>query len=147
MSIPASVQIPAIQEANRSVQFVDKNGMLTQNGFSVLDAVFNFVNGCSRQIPCNASTTSNVITLTMLATSPLVKQYSDFDVYQFIADATTTGSVTALVVTPQGSLATINVYKTNGATQAGSGDITSGRQYEFTFVDSLNSGNGGFVLR
>jgi hypothetical protein len=121
--------------------------MLTQSGKAVLDAVFNFVNGCSRLIPCNASTTTNVITLTMLPTSPLVKQYADFDTFQFIADATSTGTLTALVVTPQGSLGTKNVYKTNGSAQATTGDVTSGLQYQLTFVDSLNSGNGGFVLR
>lgn len=147
MSIPASVQIGNLLEANRSVQFVDKNGMLTQNGFSVLDALHNFVNGCSRLIPCNASTTTNVITLAMLSTQPLVSQYSDFDTYQFIADATSTGLLTALVVTAQGALATLKVYKSNGSAQATTGDITSGLQYNLTFVDSLNSGNGGFVLR
>lgn len=147
MSIPASAQIPAIQQATRSVPFVDGSGNLTISGKQAMDALFNFVNGCSRFIPCNASTTTNVITLTMLATSPLVKQYSDFDTYQFVADATSTGNLSALVVTPQGSLTTLNVYKTNGSTRAGSGDVTSGLQYQLTYTDSLNSGNGGFVLR
>lgn len=147
MTIPASVQIANLLVANRSIQFVDKNGFLTQTGKATLDALRNFVNGCSRLIPCNASTTSNVITLTMLSTQPLVSQYSDFDTFQFIADTTSTGLLTALVVTANGALGTIKVYKSNGSTQATAGDITSGLQYNFTFVDSLNSGNGGFVLR
>ena len=83
----------------------------------------------------------------MLSNAPLVKQYADFDTFRFVATNTTTGSVTAQVVTPQGSLSTLNVYKANGSAGAGSGDITAGFQYDLTFVDSLNSGSGGFVLR
>jgi hypothetical protein len=147
LSIPASAQILALQEATRSIQFVDSSGKLTQNGFAALDAVFNFVNGCCRFIPCNASTTSNVITLTMLSTSPLVKGYADFDTFRFVADATSTGLLSAKVVTPQGALTALNIYKSNGSAQATTGDITINLQYDLTFVDSLNSGNGGFVLR
>ena len=33
------------------------------------------------------------------------------------------------------------------ATQANAGDIVNNRQYWATYVDSLDSGNGGFVLR
>jgi hypothetical protein len=50
-------------------------------------------------------------------------------------------------VTANGALATLNVYKTNGGAQATTNDVTSGRQYWLTYVDSLNSGAGGFVLR
>ena len=101
----------------------------------------------SRTIPCNASTASNLITLTLLPSQPQVNQYADFDQYGFIADVTSTGSVTAKVVTAQGTLATLNVYKTNGAAQAGTGDVVSGSQYFLAYVDSLNGGAGGFVLR
>ena len=51
--------------------------------------------------------------------------YADFDTYGFIADASTTGNVTALVVTASNTFATLNVYKTNGGAQAGNGDITA----------------------
>lgn len=147
MTIPASAQIGPLQRSNRSVQFVDSKGMLTQSGFAVLDALYGFVNGCCRFIPCNASTAANVITLSLLSNAPLVKQYADFDTFRFVADATSTGTLTALVKTPQGNLATLNVYKTNGSAQATTGDITINLQYDLTYVDSLNSGNGGFVLR
>jgi hypothetical protein len=83
----------------------------------------------------------------MLDTSPLVQGYFDFDTFRAVAANTTTGSVTALVATPQGNLGTIKVFKTNGSAQAGAGDITSGLLYDFTYVGSLDSGNGGFVLR
>jgi hypothetical protein len=44
-------------------------------------------------------------------------------------------------------LATLKVFKSNGASQATAGDIVSGLLYDFTYVDSLDSNNGGFVLR
>ena len=126
---------------------VDKNtGALTGNGWQSLQQVFGFVNGTCRIIPCNASGT-NVITLTMLAASPLVQGYFDYDTYRAVAAATSTGLVTALVATPQGNLATLNVYKSNGSAQATTGDIVSGLLYDFIYVDSLNSGAGGFVLK
>jgi hypothetical protein len=108
------------------------------------------VNMC-RRFPANASTSSNVITLTLLSVQPTCIQYADFDDFGFVADATTTGNVTALVMTTVNNnltaLATLNVYKNNGGTQAGNGDITIGRQYWLTYVDSLNSNAGGFVVR
>jgi hypothetical protein len=146
MTIPAASQIaPLLQPAQR-IPFVDANGILTNNGWQTLQSVYGFVNGTGRIIPCNASGT-NVITLTMLSASPLVQGYRDFDTFRAVAAATSTGSVTALVATPQGNLATIKVFKTNGSAQAGAGDITINLLYDFTFVDSLDSGNGGLVVR
>lgn len=146
MTIPAAAQVDALLEPAQRIQFVDSSGILTNNGWQTLEAIFGFVNGTNRVIPCNASGT-NVITLTMLAVAPLVKGYRDYDTYRAVAASTTTGLVTALVTTPQGALATIPVYKNNGAAQATTGDITSGLLYDFTYVDALNSGNGGFVLK
>lgn len=145
--IPASQQIPGLQAPGRNNLLVDDKGYPTSTGYAALYGMYQFINGCSRLIPCNASTTTNTITLTMLPTSPLVKQYADYDTYQFVADATSTGNLSALVATPQGNLATLNVYKSNGASRATAGDVTAGLQYHATYADSLNSGNGGFVLR
>lgn len=146
MTIPSGFQVPSGQEPARRIAFVDSNGVLTDNGWRILQGMYGFVNGTNRIIPCNASGT-NVITLTMLATSPLVQGYYDFDTFRAVAASTTTGLVTAFVATPQGNLGTIPVYKSNGSTQATSGDITGGLLYDFSFVDSLNGGAGGFVLR
>lgn len=146
MTIPAAAQVPSLLQAQQRTPFVDDAAILTNNGWQTLQGMFGFINGTNRTIPCNASGT-NVITLTMLDTSPLVQGYYDFDTYRTVAANTTTGSVTALVATPQGNLATIKVLKSNGAAQAGAGDITSGLLYDFTYVDSLDSGNGAFVLR
>lgn len=146
MTIPAAVQVDALLEPAQRIGLVDSNGILTNNGWQVLEGFFNFINGTNRTIPCNASGT-NVINLTMLATSPLVKGYRDYDTYRAVAANTTTGLVTAVVTTPQGALGTLPVYKNNGSAQATTGDITAGLLYDFTYVDSLNSGNGGFVVR
>lgn len=147
MTIAAAAYVPPLQEPDFSVPLVDtKTGNFTINGYQLIAGLVNFVTASNRIIPCNASGT-NVITLTMLTTSPLIKQYADFDTFRIVAANTTTGLVTALVVTPQGNLGTINVYKTNGSAQATTGDITAGLLYDFTFVDSLNSGAGGFVVR
>lgn len=147
MTIPASAIPTVITSPNVSQQFTDSNGKLTNTGRIALQQLHDYVQNMSRRFPCNASTTSNVITLTLLNIQPNVTQYADYDDFGFVADASSTGLLTAKVVTASGTLSTLNVYKSNGGTQATSGDITSGRQYWFTFVDSLNSGNGGFVLR
>lgn len=146
MTIPAAAQVPSLLQPAQRSQFVDDGNILTNNGWQVLAGMFNFINGTNRIIPCNAAGT-NAITLTMLAVAPLVQGYFDFDTYRAVAAATSTGLVTASVVTPQGALATIKVFKTNGSAQATTGDITIGLLYDFTYVDSLDSGAGGFVLR
>ena len=89
-----------------------------------------------------------------LAVQPTLVQYADYDSFWICCRmlATTGNDLdAALVVTDVNgnatSLATLNVYKNNGGTQAGNGDIVAGRQYFLTYVDSLNSNAGGFVLR
>jgi len=146
VTIPATAYVTPLTSFTQGVAITDSSGKLTQNGIQTLQQFVLFLNGMNRIIPCNASGV-NVITLTMLQTSPQIQQYNDFDTFRAVAASTTTGAVTALVVTPSGALATLNVYKTNGSAAAGAGDITAGLLYDFTYVDSLNSGAGGFVLR
>lgn len=146
MTIPAVAYVAPLPAFSQAVAVTDQTGKLTQNGIQNLQALVNFLNGMNRIIPCNASGT-NIIALTMLQISPSIVQYNDFDTFRAVAANTTTGTVTASVVTPSGALTTLNVYKSNGASQAGNGDITAGLLYDFTYVDSLNSGAGGLVLR
>jgi hypothetical protein len=55
VTIPAAFQVaPLLQPAQRN-QFIDDNGILTNNGWQVLAGMFNFINGTNRIIPCNAS--------------------------------------------------------------------------------------------
>lgn len=147
MTIPAAARPSPIGLPNARVPFTDsETGSLTTNGLGVLADIINYINGMSRTIPCT-ETGTNILALTMLSISPLIKQYNDYDVYQFVAAATSTGVVTASVTTPQGTLGTIKVFKTNGSAQATTGDIVINLQYTLTYVDSLDSGAGGFVLR
>lgn len=147
MMVPAAARASPIGLPNSRIVFVDPTtGVLTPNGLGNLTDIINYINGSSRLIPCT-ETGTNVLALTLLSIAPLIKQYNDYDIYQFVAAATSTGNVTANVTTPQGALATLNVYKTNGSAQATTGDVVINLQYQLTYVDSLNSGAGGFVLR
>jgi hypothetical protein len=153
MTIPASarVNIP-VQLPSPRMDFVDtQTGFLSVNGLGILTDIINYINGTSRVIPCE-ETGTNVLALTMQSVSPLINKYNDYDVYQFVAAATSTGLVTANVTVvqgqvTQGTLATLKVFKTNGSTQATVGDVVLGSFYLLIHVDSLDSGVGGFVLK
>ena len=159
MTIPDSaIPTPIVSPTAAGSSFITQNNagsgaspQLSNTGRLALQQAHDYVVNMCRTLPANASTASNVITLTLLAVQPTLVQYADYDSFGFVADAGTTGNVTALVVTDVNgnatSLATLNVYKNNGGTQAGNGDIVAGRQYFLTYVDSLNSNAGGFVLR
>lgn len=149
MTIPTSAQPTPITSPVAGKQLVNpaSGAIVAGAGAIALQQMHDYVVNMSRRFPCNASTTSNVITLTLLSVQPSLNQYADYDDFGFVADANATGNLSALVKTAMNTFATLNVYKANGGTRAGNGDITSGLQYWLTFVDSLNSGNGGFVIR
>jgi hypothetical protein len=151
MTIPASAR-PAVPTAgNIRIPIVDpKTGALNPTGINVLTDLLNYIQGSSRLIPCE-ETGTNVLALKMLPVSPLISQYNDYDVFQFVAAATSTGPVTANLTVVQGqlvqgTLATLKVFKAAGATQATTGDIVLGSFYHMSYVDSVDSGAGGFVL-
>lgn len=140
-----AIQTP-IPKPNEQAPFVDANGVLTLHGLTLLTKWHNRMVGTARLIPCEATGT-NVITLTPLSPSPLIEKYDAFDTFVFAAVETSTGSVTATVVPKSGTLATLKVYKTDGAAQAGAGDIVDNSVYFFVFADHLDSANGGFVVK
>lgn len=144
----ATAAIPSpIPRPNGVFPFVDmQTGALSEHGLLLLQRWYDFMVGMNRLIPCNASGT-NVITLTPLDASPLLEQYNDFDVFTFVAANTSSGSVTATVVPKKGALATVKVYKTNGAAQAGSGDVVANSVYLAIYADHLDSGAGGLVIK
>lgn len=147
MSIPAAAQISPLPKPNGSVPFVDiKTGNLTEHGLQVLNAYYNYIVGMNRITPCDASG-QNVITLTPLTASPLIEKYVDYEVYSFVAAITSNSQVTMTVVPRSGTLSTLKAYKSNGATQAATGDVVAGSMYLAIYVDSLDSGAGGFVLK
>jgi hypothetical protein len=147
MTISAAATGTPIPKVNSLVQFVDpKTGVLSEHGNQLLSAWYNFIVGMNRVTPCNATGT-NVITLTPLDAAPLIEKYTDFEIYGFTAANTSTGTVTATVVPKKGTLATLKVYKTDGAAQATTNDIVAGSFYWLVYVDSLDTGAGGFVLK
>jgi phage terminase large subunit-like protein len=147
MTISAAATATPIPKPNSVFPFIDpKTGLLSEHGNQLLSAWYNFILGMNRVTPCNATGT-NVITLTPLDAAPLIEKYTDFEIYGFTAANTTSGTVTATVVPKKGTLATLKVYKTDGAAQATTNDIVSGSFYWLVYVDSLDGGAGGFVLK
>jgi hypothetical protein len=112
----------------------------------MLGQVYDFIVGMNRLTPCIATGT-NVIALTPLAVSPRLQKYVDYEVFTFVAANSSTGAVTMTVIPKTGTLATLKAYKSSGASQAGSGDVVAGSVYLAIYVDSLNSGVGGFVIK
>ena len=135
-----------IPRPNSQFPFVDvKTGNLSEHGNQLLTAWYNFIVGMNRVTPCNATGT-NVISLTPLTASPLIEAYRDYEIYGFVAENSSVVPVTATVTPRNGTLATLNVYKTDG-TQATLGDVLAGSFYLLIYVDSLDAANGGFVLK
>ncbi len=123
-----------------------KTGLPTPFLTQLLQDLINRNQAGNRVIPCDASGT-NTITLTPFSVSPLIDGYKDYDICAFVAADTSTGSVTATVVPKKGALATVKVYKTAGAAQAGAGDVVLNSLYLAVFNDALDSGAGGLVLK
>lgn len=147
MSISTAATGTPIQKPNNVFPFTDpKTGILSEHGIQILSQYYNFIVGMNRLTPCNA-TGKNVITLTPLAASPLIEKYVDYEIFTFVAEQTSDGSVTGTVVPKNGSLATVKFYKTSGAAQAGAGDVVAGSLYLGVYNDALDSGAGGIVLK
>jgi hypothetical protein len=146
MTIPAAAKATPLPKANNQSTFVDDGGVLTIHGLQLLEAFRNYIVGGNRVIPCSASGT-NVITLTPNDSSPLLEKYVDHEIFSFMAAATSTGSVTALVVARTGNLSTLKAYISGGATQAGAGDVEQNKLYLAIYNSALDTGAGGFVLK
>lgn len=144
--ITADAQIPNVVAPTLKVQLTDKEGRFTPVGIQHQKQMHATFNATARIIPCGCTGT-NVLTLTPNPGGPLLQGYFDYEVFSFVAEHTSTGAVTGTVVPVTGTLDTLKVYKTNGSAQASNGDITAGLHYTATYVDTLDSGAGGFVLR
>lgn len=92
-------------------------------------------------IPCVAVGT-NSIALAPTAASPAVPAYTIGMRFGFVAAGTSSGPVQAQLPT----LTALNVYRTDGVTQATTGDVVNARYYELAYNPNLNSGAGGFFL-
>lgn len=147
MTIPAGFQPRALLPLQKGIAAIDpRTGNWTDYGFNLMSDFRNAINGVNKIIPCVATGT-NLITLTPNPVSPPIERYNDYDIFSFVAANNSTAAVTATVVPLRGTLATVKVYKTNGAAQAGSGDVVAGSLYLAIFNDALDSGAGGLVLK
>lgn len=106
-----------------------------------LDADFNAL-GAMATIPCTASGT-NTIALTPNSNTPTISAYTTMSpIFAFIAAGSNSGATTINV----SGVGAKTLYKTNGATAVGSGDIISGSLYLVNYNPALNASAGGFVL-
>lgn len=148
MSIPSTAQAPPIQAPILKFPWVDiKTGILTLTAQQFIQQLFQFVVGMNRVIPCTCTHSSNNYALTSLSPSPLIKQYADYDIYAFVASATSGGISSANLVTNGSAFQSLLLYKSNGATLVGAGDIVSGSLYLAIYNNALNGGLGGLVVK
>jgi hypothetical protein len=153
MSIPSAAKARPIASPSDRLPVVGEGGTYGIDELRRQNHLRDYVVGMGRIIPCSASTTSNVITLTPNGhgsedgVGPVLEGYRFGDIYLFVADASSTASVTATVVPKSGALATLKVYITGGAAQAGNGDITAGRVYMGVYAYNLDTNAGGIVIR
>lgn len=122
---------------------VGRDGRLTQEGLLMLEGIWRQVVAGFVIVPCQCVSTGNALELTPIMHREGEATYANHMPFSAVADATTAGSVTASV----GALPVVKVYKDGGSTQAGAGDIVSGRLYLFIYNSALDGGNGGLVLK
>jgi len=116
---------------NARLPVIDDNGSFNSTGIGQQTDMLNYFIGTSRLIPCE-ETGTNVLALTMLSISPLIKQYNDYDTYQvccggdfnWISDGKRNKPIQGS--NSAGTFATLKVFKTNGAAQATTGDVVLG---------------------
>ena len=142
MAAPA----PSVLTPNPRIPMAHKDGSMTIPTLQMLQQHAQILNGSVPAVPSTATHASNVYTLTPYQVSPQFLNYYDFQTFPFIAPASSTGNVTATIIPQTGVLDTLPVYKSNGASQAGNGDVVANRLYTLTYHSSLNSGNGGFTI-
>jgi hypothetical protein len=154
VTIPSSAKPKPLDLPNVGVPAVDpRTGLFSSEELQRQQRVANYINSGGRIIPCSCSSSSNVYTLTPNGSgnedgaAPLIEGYRFGDMYLFVADASATNSVTGSVVPKTGTLSTLKFYINGGASQAGNGDITAGRVYIGVYVYSLDTNNGGIVIR
>jgi hypothetical protein len=94
-------------------------------------------------IPCTAVGT-NAIVLTPITTvfAPTVTAPQSLETFSFVAAASSSGAVTIQI----GSTAALKLYRTDGVTQATTGDIINTVLYFIGYNAALNGAVGGFQI-
>lgn len=105
---------------------------------SLFDQQFNDI-GLLTVVPCTATGT-NSIALAPNGFTATQSSYANYQLYSFVAANNSTGNVSVNV----NSIGALNLYQTDGATQAGSGSVVAGAYYVIAYNSALNSNAGGF---
>lgn len=107
-----------------------------------LDSDFNAL-GALVTIPCTATGTNTIALTTVTTNTPAVTAYTSLaPQFAFIAAATSNGAVTVNI----NGIGARKLYKNNGSTQCGTGDIVLSGLYTLVYNSALDSAVGGFVL-
>jgi len=147
MTIATAAIGTPIPAAVGSFPFVNpQTGQLTEHGYQLLNAWHKQHVGMARMFACDATGT-NTITLTPTNDQLLLEKYAVYDVFTFRAAATSSGDVSATVVPKTGSLATLKVYKSDGAARATTNDIVADSVYMLIYAPHLDGAAGGLVLK
>ena len=107
---------------------------------SILDQMFNDA-GALTATQATASGT-NTITLTPNSFTPPVTAYANLQTFGFTAQNNSTAAVTLQIA----AIGLLPLYIPGGTRQAASGDVSAGTYYQIVFLQSLNSGGGGFII-
>lgn len=113
---------------------------------TALDAMFKDT-GRLGVIPCTASGVDTIaLTPLSAAYAPTIASgantYSNNILFSFKAAGASTGAVTVNV----GGAGALKLYRQNGTSQIGSGELASGTMYLIAYDAALNSAAGGFYL-
>jgi hypothetical protein len=123
-----------------ALPFIFNNLAAGNQPASDLDTNFNAV-GFMAITQCTATGT-NSITLVPNSNQPTIAAYANYQQFSFVPAGASTGSVTIAV----NSLAALNVYLSDGATQAASGTFSTSMVVVVAYNSALNSGAGGFII-
>ena len=123
--------------------FVDPKagGRMTPLGYQMMNQLWRQIAAGFPVVPCVATGT-DAITINPRLHREGARTLADHMTFSFEAVATSTGAVTIQL----GSLTALKAYIDNGATQANAGDLVDGSLYLVSYLSTLDSGAGGFVI-
>jgi hypothetical protein len=146
MPVSSSAKPEPVPAISSEQPVVERGGLGSLTFLQTMQRWRGQFSGGNRIIPCDAAGT-DMITLTPFDSSPLITGYRVYDRFTARAENTSTGPVTATVVPKRGELATLKVYKQDGAAQADVGDVVADCVYDFVYAEHLDGGAGGFILK
>ena len=136
------MRVSAPDRMQRSIRLVDRDGIATEQFFSTIDQIWAQAAAGYTIVPCNASG-KNAITLTPRMHREGGSSLANYMPFAFVAEQTSDGAVTIKVA----DHTFLKAYKTNGAAQAGSGDVVATSLYVAYFNQALDGGAGGYVVK